>query len=68
MFGPKRDEIIGGWGKLRNEELHNLHSPNTVTMSQVKKDGMDRTCSMREEYVHGFGTKYLKETTRKIYT
>jgi hypothetical protein len=24
IFGPKRDEVIGGWGKLHNEELHNL--------------------------------------------
>jgi hypothetical protein len=24
IFGPKRDEIIGSWGKLLNEELHNL--------------------------------------------
>jgi hypothetical protein len=24
-FGPKRDEVIGGWRKLHNEELHNLH-------------------------------------------
>jgi hypothetical protein len=23
IFGPKRDEIIGGWGKFRNE-LHNF--------------------------------------------
>jgi hypothetical protein len=23
IFGPKRDETIGGWRKLRNEELHN---------------------------------------------
>jgi hypothetical protein len=26
IFGPKRDEIIGGWRKLYNEELHNLYS------------------------------------------
>jgi hypothetical protein len=25
IFGPKRDEIIGGWSKLHNEELYNLH-------------------------------------------
>jgi hypothetical protein len=25
IFGPKRDEIIGGWRKLHNEELHNLY-------------------------------------------
>jgi hypothetical protein len=24
IFGPKRDEIIGGWRKFLNEELHNL--------------------------------------------
>jgi hypothetical protein len=23
IFGPKRDEVTGGWTKLRNEELHN---------------------------------------------
>jgi hypothetical protein len=26
IFGPKRDEVTGGWGKLYNEELHNLYS------------------------------------------
>jgi hypothetical protein len=26
IFGPKRDEIIGGWRKLHTEELHNLYS------------------------------------------
>jgi hypothetical protein len=25
IFGPKRDEIIGSWRKLHNEELHNLY-------------------------------------------
>jgi hypothetical protein len=30
-FGPKRDEEIGAWRKLRNEELHNLYSlPNII--------------------------------------
>jgi hypothetical protein len=33
IFGPKRDEGIGGWRKLHNEELHNLHSsPNIIRM------------------------------------
>jgi hypothetical protein len=26
IFGPKRDEVIEGWRKLHNEELHNLYS------------------------------------------
>jgi hypothetical protein len=24
IFGPKRDEVTGGWRKLHNEELHGL--------------------------------------------
>jgi hypothetical protein len=30
LFGPKRDELMGGWRKLENEELYNLHSPPTI--------------------------------------
>jgi hypothetical protein len=30
IFRPKRDEIIGGWRKLHNEELHNLHSSQRI--------------------------------------
>jgi hypothetical protein len=26
IFGPKCDDVIGGWRKLHNEELHNLYS------------------------------------------
>jgi hypothetical protein len=26
VFGPKGDEVTGGWRKLHNEELHNLYS------------------------------------------
>jgi uncharacterized membrane protein len=25
MFGPKRDEVMGDWRKLHNEELHKLY-------------------------------------------
>jgi hypothetical protein len=40
IFGPKRDEVMGGWRKLHYEELHNLYS-----YDQVKEDEMDRACS-----------------------
>jgi hypothetical protein len=26
IFGPKREEVAGGWRRLHNEELHNLHA------------------------------------------
>jgi hypothetical protein len=29
IFGPKR-EVTGGWRKLHNEELHNLHSSTNI--------------------------------------
>jgi hypothetical protein len=32
-FGPKGDEVRGGWGKLHNEERHNLYSsPSIIRM------------------------------------
>jgi hypothetical protein len=30
VFGPKRDEIIGGSRKLHNEELHNFYSSSNI--------------------------------------
>jgi hypothetical protein len=30
IFGPKRDEMTGGWRKLHNEELHNLYSSQSI--------------------------------------
>jgi hypothetical protein len=33
IFGQKKDEVIGNWRKLRNEEFHNLYSsPNIIRM------------------------------------
>jgi hypothetical protein len=38
VFGPKRDEVAGGWRKLHNEELHNLYSwPNTTRRVKSKR-------------------------------
>jgi hypothetical protein len=26
IFGPPREEVVGGWRKLRNEEFNNFYS------------------------------------------
>jgi hypothetical protein len=30
IFGPKRNEVLGGWRKLDNEELHDLYSSPSI--------------------------------------
>jgi hypothetical protein len=38
IFGPKRDEVTGGWRKLHNEELRNLYSlPNINIMIKSRR-------------------------------
>jgi hypothetical protein len=37
-LGLKRGEIIGGWRKLHNEELHNLYSsPSVLNMMKTRR-------------------------------
>jgi hypothetical protein len=36
--GPKTDEIVGGWRKLHNEELHNLcSSPSIIRVTKSRR-------------------------------
>jgi hypothetical protein len=38
IFGPKRDEVTGGWRKLQNEELHGLYSsPSIVRVIKARR-------------------------------
>jgi hypothetical protein len=38
LFGRKRDEVIGGWRKLHNEELHGLYSsPNVIRVMKSRR-------------------------------
>jgi hypothetical protein len=35
IFGPKRDEVTGGWRKLQNVGLHSLYSsPSIIIMNK----------------------------------
>jgi hypothetical protein len=66
IFGPNRDEVMGEWRKLHNEELHNLYSSPDI-ISQVKVNEVGGACSTHgrgEKSVQGFGGKARrKETT-----
>jgi hypothetical protein len=43
IFGPKTDEVTGGWRKLHNKELHNVYSlSNIIRMMKYKEDEMGR--------------------------
>jgi hypothetical protein len=38
IFGPKREEVAGGWRRLHNEELHNLYaSPDIMWVIKSRK-------------------------------
>jgi hypothetical protein len=38
IFGPKRDEVIRGWRKVHNEELHNLYcSPSIIRIIKSRR-------------------------------
>jgi hypothetical protein len=38
MFGPKRVEVIGGWIKLHDEQLHNLYySPSIIRIIKSRR-------------------------------
>jgi hypothetical protein len=38
IFGQKRDEMVGNWRKLHNEELHDLYSsPSIVRMMKPRR-------------------------------
>jgi hypothetical protein len=42
IFGPKRDDVVGGWRKLHNEELHNFSS-SASTIRMIKSIRMGWT-------------------------
>jgi hypothetical protein len=48
-FGLKRDEMVGGWRKMHNEQLHNLYSlPNIIRMIKSRR-------MIRKGMLHAWG-------------
>jgi hypothetical protein len=72
IFGPKRDEVTGGWRKQPNVELHSLYSsPNIIRMIKSRRMRC-QACSTNEgeeKCIYSIGGKARRmETTRKSKT
>jgi hypothetical protein len=67
IFGPKRDEMIGGWEKLHNEELHNLYSsPSIIRIKSRTMRWAGHVARMGKTGMHiGFWWKSRKERDHK---
>jgi hypothetical protein len=60
IFGMKRDEVMGDWRKLHNQELHNLYYlPSIIRMMKSRKMRL-------AGHVACMGRARRKETARKI--
>jgi hypothetical protein len=54
IFGPKGEEIIGGWTVL-HDEIINLYSSSTYYSKEIKQYEMIETCS-----TNGIGEKCIQ--------
>jgi hypothetical protein len=59
IFGPKRDEVVGEWRELHNEELHNLYSSPDIIRQGKSSQAECGTHGRGEKNVQGFGGKAL---------
>jgi hypothetical protein len=37
IFGPRRDEVTGEWGKLHNEELNDLYCLLNIVLMTISR-------------------------------
>jgi hypothetical protein len=55
IFAPKRDEVMGGWRKLHNDELHNLYSlPSIIRTIKSRRWAQHVVCMGRRGMNEGF--------------
>jgi hypothetical protein len=64
VFGPKREELTGGWRKLHSEELHNLYfSPSKIRMMKSRR--MKLTGHVARIRVRGMRIVYWWESQKE---
>jgi hypothetical protein len=55
MLGARREEVVGGWRRLHNEEIHNLYaSPDIIRVIKCRRV---RGWVMLHTWDRGFGQK-----------
>jgi hypothetical protein len=69
IFGLKRDEVMGDWRKLHNEELYNSYSsPNVISMIKLRRvrwAGHVARMGRRGMHKRCWWESQKEETTRK---
>jgi hypothetical protein len=64
IFGPKRDEVTGGWRKLHSEELHNLYSSASI-IRMIKSRRMRWTVHIARMWRRGVHIGYWWEIQKE---
>jgi hypothetical protein len=55
IFGPRREEGAGGWGKLHSEEFHKLYaSPNIVRVMKSRRMRLADRVACKREIINGY--------------
>jgi len=61
IFEPNREEVAGGWRRLHNKELHNLHVSRNIIRAikgrVMRRTGRDKKC------IRNFGREIWREGT-----
>jgi hypothetical protein len=70
IFGPKREEVAGGWRTLHNEELHDLYpSPSVIRVIKLRRMRVTwdvaRLGEMRSAYKISVGKSEGKRLLRR---
>jgi hypothetical protein len=61
IFGPKREEVVGGWRRLHNEELHIFNmTPNTIREIESRRMRWVGTVACMEEMHTKFWSVNMK--------
>jgi hypothetical protein len=59
IFGPKWEEVVAGWRRLHNEELHNLYASLNIirAIKPRRTGGTYSTHGKDEKCIRNFGQK-----------